>query len=176
VALECVRVLTTPTAFRATLGTDDHIVNTWLPDLPAEVERDLRHARSAIFDDRAYIDADQPDMVSSYLDGIEEPLRVITGHGYQLAGIVTRGVAVMPEGERIAASRCVYVLATDPCLFRIADAEGPLVVHRLGVECDGAAALTDDAHGAVKAWTPDDALVDFEGAIPWCSTCALSGG
>jgi hypothetical protein len=173
-ALECVRALATPTAFRATIGTDDHVVSTWLPDLPADVERDLRHAQSAIFDELAYVDAGHTDMVSNYLDEIEEPLRVIAERGFLLVGIVTSGVRVTPDGERMASSRCVYVLAVNPCLYRVANADRRAVVHRLGVECEGAAALTSDTHGAIKAWTPAEALVDFEGAIPWCPTCALA--
>ena len=172
--LECVRVLATPTAFRATIGTDDHVVNTWLPDLAADVEHDLRHAHSAIFDELAYIDAGHADMVSNYLDEIEEPLRVIAERGFLLVGIVTSGVRVMPDGEPMASTRCVYVLATDPCLYRVTDDDRRAVVHRLGVECDGAAALTFDAHGPVKAWTPAEALLAFEGVIPWCPTCALA--
>jgi hypothetical protein len=170
-----VHLIETPTDFETTIGGDASRI-VYLVRLAPSVEPNVREALSAIFDDLQYISPDERDVVSTYLDSIEEPLRTLRALGIQLAAAQTSGKLVVSgmigrdEPAEMPATITVYLVAPRPCFYRPANDPH---VHLLGIDCDGERTLL--AEGATgRSWPSREAVNQaFEGTVPWCDKCFL---
>jgi len=124
----------TPTDFRQTMrGAGDFVIHEWVEPSP-EAEPAYRQMVEAIFNDLSYISADDPGLVSAYLEGLAEPLRDLDALGLQLMALPTRGtieIQGVAGPARMPWSRTHYVIAPAWAAFR--GQRG--FVHLLGTAC-----------------------------------------
>src|SRR2546427_12559037 len=83
------RRVVTPVDLEPFVGAHDSVVN-WV-GLPPAVEKLARPTVAAIFDDFGFIESGDRPIVTAYLEGIEEPLKTLTGLGLQILVIQTSG-------------------------------------------------------------------------------------
>lgn len=170
------RVIETPSDFRGLMG-DGYSLEVFVRPEP-EREPEVRHTIEAIFNDLEYISPQDPELFSSYLDSIQEPLADLKAFGLQLAAHKTQGTLEVPAGAFPAAdqqlgpvpwSQTYFFVTPRPCFYRVGD-DGN--VHMLGIGCEADHELTQKG-AAVHWWTAPAVEVAFEGAVPWCNTCFL---
>jgi hypothetical protein len=174
-----IKALRTPTDFEATMGFQDYVLQKWMSP-PPKIEPDVRGTVDQIFADLQYIGSDDPGLSSAYLEGIAEPLQRLQQFGLQLVAAVTSGEMTVPAATlgsaretTIPSRRAIYVVAPDPCYYRVLG-ESPAKVHKLGVDCPGMEAVTRLQNGAVVTYGSRKAVEqDYEGVVPWCDTCEL---
>ena len=153
----------------------------WLASPGPSIEPEARAAVAGIFDDFPLITAADRPVVTAYLERIEEPLRRLQSIGFQLFGVQTRGTYRTPEGDVPDWRRSHFVIAPDPCYFRVEHGgeeggEG-IVIHRLASSCDVGMrhlvrALCSEV--GLTAWPAFDAVqIDYELNVPWCPLCCL---
>jgi hypothetical protein len=138
--------------------------------IPDGIEPDVRRAWDGVFADFTYIAPnDEPGLISSYLESIEEPLRNLRAVGMQLVYLTSRG----SMGETPMGMTDFFVAPT-PCYFR-AESDSSSLVHLLGAQCDGHRVFLVEGAG-VRLWPSSDAVeqsFEHRGA-PWCVTCSMA--
>lgn len=165
-----VRLVTTPLAFRDTIGLS-HSVSTWFEASP-DREPGIRRTIATIFDDLPYIDSAEPGMMSTYLEGIEEPLRRLrVDFGLALFAVTrTRSLRTASGQAAIPWPETSYIVATPSCAFLTTEG----LAHLLSGECPDAAAAIVGGQ-ASRAWISLAALeAAYEGSVAWCPRCALT--
>ncbi|HEV7567182.1 MAG TPA: hypothetical protein VGO31_14630 [Microbacteriaceae bacterium] len=164
-----VQVVRTPTDMRAAI-TEAYF--THYLAIPEVLEPEVRRAADGIFADFALMSPhDEPGLIASYLQSIEEPIRDLHGLGVQLVYFTSRG-SVM--GTPVNAT--VFMIAPSPCYLRVeGDASAP--VHMLGARCDAHAVFEPDGEEVgVRLWLSTEAVdASFEhSGAPWCVTCSMA--
>ena len=182
-----IRVITTADDFALTLDAPMHRVNRWLLPEQAALEGEVDAVVSEITERRAEIGRNaEGDALAESLVAVEAPLRRLQTLGFQLVVVFTTGTAVVTTGAgrqrfAIPAVEMVdYLVAPDPCYFRLVrpDLSGP--VHRLGAPCTtghGEIVLgaEDEREKQFSIWSAMDILArDFERSVPWCETCRVA--
>jgi hypothetical protein len=159
----------TPSDFRSTLDADGSSVTICIQPAP-HIEPEIRRHIDEIFDDRSYISGnDPPDMISTYLDGIAEPLAWLEDVGLRVT-------AIMREREGNQLGIAAYYVHTPESAYSVKGAEpGAVQVHVFGPACAGAQALGRADQAAFTLW-PSRAAVEqaFEGRVPWCDDCFMA--
>jgi hypothetical protein len=167
----------TPTDFARTIEADD-FVHSVLGNPEVEIEPDLRGALAEVFRDLPCIDGGDPDLLHSYLSGIEEPLRILSDLGFALFAINMQGARQFAEGKTVPNWRRVYYLVVPTNgLFRVgADPDG--TVHRFAPDCGGAVSSLCRAireQAPVRVWKSSaDVRKSLEGAVSWRMDCCLT--
>lgn len=163
----------TPTDFGQVMA-QSHSVAHWYA-ATVEWEPEIRQTLALVFDDLPYISADEPGMVSSYLEGIEDPMRRLGELGLQLFAIPTTrtvGVRTTDGMQPLEMTYTAFVVAAPSTVFR-AGGDGGLA-HMLAAGCPEAAADAV-AETPTKWWhSPAVAEQDLEGSVPWCPRCAMA--
>jgi hypothetical protein len=165
-----VQVVRTPTDMRAAI-TEAYFTHNLA--IPEALEPNVRRVTNDIFADFALMSPyDEPGLIASYLESIEEPIRELHSLGVQLVFFTTRGSL---SGTPVTAT--VFMIAPTPCYFRVeGDASAP--VHMLGARCDGHRAFShEDDEVGVGLWLSTEAVEQsFENSgAPWCVTCSMAG-
>ena len=189
-----IRVITTPEDFAVTLDAPMHRVNRWLLPEQKVWQAEVDAAIDEIADRRAALerrpgaprepqdDADARTRIDACLAGIEAPLRRLQAMGFQLVVVLTTGTCVVTTAagrQRAipAVEMADFLVAPDPCYFRLARPDLSGLVHRLGAPCaEGHGDIVLDTGDArekqFSIWSSLDILVqDFERTVPWCATC-----
>jgi hypothetical protein len=161
----------TPTDFGKTMSLS-HSVEHWYAATP-EWEPEIRQTLAQIFDDLPYISADEPGMVTVYLEGIEEPIRRLTELGLQIFAIPTTrtmGIGTADGPQRMEMTYTAFIAAPPTVVFRAGDG----LAHLLAGGCpDAATEAVSDA--PKRAWgSPAVIEQDLEGSVPWCPRCAMT--
>lgn len=162
----------TPLDFGPTIG-GAYDKSVWVSPSP-EIEPQIRHALDEIFgEDLLVMSQDEPDVLSSFLEGLSEPFDVLRTHGLQVCAVV-RDVVLRTGTASIPMSGTRYIIATDPCYFtlEVDDAR----VHKLGTVCqESIQTIIDGVDLPSKRWASRD-LVDqyYERSANWCPVCMTS--
>lgn len=160
----------TPTDLR---GAFAHAARAHFVAVPDELETEAREAWDEIFEDFQLMepDVDPPGLISSYLEGVAEPLARLQQLGLQLVAVKTSGTIEI-LGMTTHGTQTDFILAPRPLWFRRGEAGA---VHLLGARClEGHKAFTGNDGEAVHLWRSSEAVdVSFEQSTPWCATCAI---
>jgi hypothetical protein len=181
-----IRVITTADDFARTLDAPMHRVNRWLLPEQDVLEGEVDAAVSEITERRAEIGPHaQADGLEASLVAVEAPLRRLRSLGFQLVAVFTTGTCVVTTGAgqprfAIPAVEMVdYLVAPDPCYFRLVRPDLSGDVHRLGAPCTpghGEIVLgaEDEREKQFSIWSAMEILTrDFERSVPWCDTCRV---
>lgn len=167
-----IREVRTPTAFGGTI-TLSHAVDQWFTP-PPDLEPEIRRTLAAIFDDLPYISRDEPEMVTVFLDGIEEPLRRLwdeLGLGlYALEETLAQPPLEGATGPQMRWPHTRFIVAA-PASAALTTTG---VAHLLdgGCEALGPAITAGDI---ARAWpTPEALEQQLEGQVVWCPSCLLT--
>lgn len=175
-------LIVTPTDFGAALDASGDYVRSNLVTIAPEFEPTFRHALDAIFADLPYVSAEDGTL-PAYLDGVEEPLRVLREVGVSLFAVVTQGTMNFPESpnpkKRVRWSRTYYLTVPTDGRFRVGDGS----VHRFAppegqsLPCAVAVQTLADA---ISKEVPVNVFLHAEAAritlernVPWCPDCCL---
>jgi hypothetical protein len=138
--------------------------------IPESVEPEVRRATDDIFADFALMSPyDEPGLIASYLESIEEPIRELRALGAQLVYFTTDGSL---SGTPVRAT--IFMVAPTPCFFRVGG-DASESVHTLGAPCDAHKAFEDEQAG-IRLWFSTEAVEQsFEhSGAPWCVTCTMA--
>jgi hypothetical protein len=178
-----IQVIRTPADLGETLEASICRINRWLLGDPAGTANEVI---DDLFSGREGLDAhEDAEAVASYLDAAARPLHRLPQLGLQLVVVLTRGRYLVSASRRRARITLApvdiadYLVAPDPCYFRLADAEFGAPIHTLGADCLPGHELivngTAERNAGGKSfsiWTERAEVTrDFELAVPWCSTC-----
>jgi len=171
-------LIETPMDFEVTLNCHsyDKIV---LSPPDTSVEPRLRHALDQIFsEDLLCLDSSEPDLVSSYLDSIEKPLRMINELSYSLFAILDVGSLNLPDDMEIPHwRRATYFIVPRNGFFRIGKSISTRSIHRFDPECGEAiSSILDAMHEGATIVTfanRDSVVVNYERNVPWCPECCI---
>jgi hypothetical protein len=163
-----VQVVRIPTDMRGAIN-DAARVNFIL--IPEEMEPEIRRAWDGIYADFTYMSPlDEPGLIASYLESIEEPLRDLRALGMQVVYVTSRGTL---SGVQMGMTD--FMIAPSPCYFRV-EGDPSALVHMLGAECaDGHRAFIEEGT-AMAVWRSAEAVeqsFEREGT-PWCGTCSMA--
>ena len=122
------RHIRTPTDLRPAIGSHASTIN-WLLPPDAEVERIIRHAVDAIMTDLQYIGHDDADLISSYLDSIEEPLNELSSVGFSLSYAIGSGPAKWGEVAFDDWRTAYFVVSESPLVFAAMADDQPSLLH-----------------------------------------------
>jgi hypothetical protein len=170
-------LIVTPTDMRGFVGSHDSVVSQLGP-LKPELEPTMRHAVDAIFhQDLQYIGADEPQLVSCYLDDIAKPLETLREHGMAILAISSKGTYKFLNGASMPNwTRTYFLIVPTLGYFRVQQ-EGRRV-HRFCPSCDVAmsdllqAAKSEEGIGIYVLAKP--ILEEFQNDVPWCESCCLN--
>ena len=161
---------------RPFLGGHDHAVSH-LVSFRDEYEPTIRHLVDAIFQDMQYIGADEAELVSSYLDGITEPLQELKRHGVSILGISTRGTMKFDNGSTIPNWIRTYFFIVPTLGYFKVEADGKKF-HHFDTGCRAA---MSDLSKAMRKRTGLSTRLDaqlireeHENNVPWCEHCCLN--
>jgi hypothetical protein len=179
-----IRVITTVEDFALTLDAPMHRVNRWLLPEQGVWEAEVDAAVMEISGRRAEVE--WSGAIDACLTRIEAPLRRLQAMGFQLVVVLTTGTCVLTTAagrQRAipAVAMADYLVAPDPCYFRLARPDLSGQVHRLGAPCapghgDIVIDTGDEREKQFSIWSHVDILTrDFERTVPWCEIC-WSGG
>lgn len=163
-----VQVVRTPTDMRGAIN-DAARVNFIL--IPEEIEPEIRRAWEGIYADFAYMSPlDEPGLIASYLESIEEPLGDLRALGMQLVYVTSQGTI---SGVRMGMTD--FTIAPSPCYFRT-EGDPSALVHMLGAHCDDGHRAFIVEGTAMAVWRSAEAVErSFEHAgTPWCGTCSMA--
>jgi hypothetical protein len=170
-------LIRTPTDFRLTVGNHDFVQRN-LCKVHPDIEREFRHALDQLFADLPYIDATDLNMVSVFLDDIEEPLEALQELGATLFAIESKGKLKMASGEDVPEwSRVYYLIIPQGAYFAIGQDIPDQVIHRFNPQCNDA--IRALLRAAIKSehmsiWPTKEGLqADYEGNVLWCVNCGL---
>jgi hypothetical protein len=172
--------ISSPADFCSALGAHSHSIAIWVK-LRGEREQSLRHTLDEIFKDLPFVDAQDPESVNDFLNGIELPLESLFDLKVQLFVIRAGGKKTFPavdhRGGKLIADweHNSYIVAPDPAFFWIESDDRPRIVHMLTASCrEGLSALTAYPEDAIRVSPTVKHLSGaFEGEIPWCPLCYL---
>ena len=136
-----------------------------------------RQALNTIFDDLECIASDERDLVSAFLNSIEQPLRDLRMLGFAILGIRTTGKMVLQNGgEMDDWNRVYYLIVPREGFFRVGK-DLSATVHRFDPKCEHAIAELVQAakeKTPISVWRPKELLMQqLEGNVPWCFVCCL---
>lgn len=169
-------IIATPTDMRPFVGSHD-CVRLELAKAEPEFEPEMRHAVDALLSDLQYIGADDQDLVSSYLDGVGEPLQTLRELGVSVLGIKTSGTLTLSDGNTVPNwTRCYVITAPTLAYFQIDGTNKRF--HRFAPACSTAMSdLLDAARGkdvGIRVSLNVHVLRHMlENNVPWCETCCL---
>lgn len=162
-----IHVVRTPTDMRSAIN-DACRVNFLA--IPEAMEPEVRHAWEGIYENFIYMEPnDEPGLIASYLESIEEPLADLRALGMQVIYLTSRGT--MGDTPMRMTD---FLIAPTPCYFR---AEGSGLVHLLGAQCDEGHRTFLTEGSAVRLWlSSEEVEQSFEhSGAPWCPTCSMAG-
>jgi hypothetical protein len=189
-----IRVIATVEDFAVTLDASMHRVNRWLLPEQGVWEAEVDAAVNEITTHRAALERppredpdtpeaqDQLSRVGACLAGVAPPLRRLQAMGFQLVAVLTTGTCVVTTAAgRQRAIQAVdmadYLVAPDPCYFRLARPDLSGRVHRLGAPCppghgDIVLDMGEAREKQFSIWSSMEILAeDFERTVPWCDAC-----
>lgn len=163
-----IQVVRTPTDLRGAIQGACRVHFLLIPEaLEPEVRRLWEHG---IFADFTYMAPhDEPGLIASYLESIEEPLRDLRALGVQVVYLTSKG-----SWGNTPITMTDFLIAPTPCYFRL-DGDDAALVHLLGANCvDGHRAFLSDGP-SVRLWRSSEAVEQsFEHyGAPWCVTCSM---
>jgi hypothetical protein len=177
-----IQVVRTPADFEETLGASLCRVNCWLP-APEDVAG-VEPVVNELFGPRGELG--EPDgPLPARVDEVAHSLARLQEFGLQVVVVLTRAPHVV--SARGAPNRLVatvdmadYLVAPDPCFFRLPSAAFSAPIHRLGAACQNGHRLVvgdpEREEKTFRVWTTElEVLRDFELAVPWCPTCRAEG-
>lgn len=125
-------LIRTPLDFKTTIGADAarHLL---LFKTSREHEREIRIVTSTVFSDLQFIEHDEPDMVMTFLDSIEEPLERLISLGAELFCIIIPGP--YRSGDKTFSMSAVnYLFVPQDFFIARADLDEPFV-HKFADNC-----------------------------------------
>lgn len=169
-------IISTPSDMRPFVGGHDHAVSH-LVSFRDEFEPTIRHAVDAIFQDMQYIGSNETELVSSYLDGITEPLQELKRYGVSILAMSTRGTAKFDNGSTIPNWVRTHFLVVPALGYFKAEGEGKKI-HHFDPGCRVAMSdLNESLHKGKGLSTRVDAQSvreEHENDVPWCEQCCLN--
>jgi len=168
-----VQVVRTPTDLR---GAIQDACRVQFLAVPEEIEPEVRRAwEHGIFADFTLMEPhDEPGLIASYLESIEEPLAELRSLGVQVVYFTSNG-----SMSGVAITMTDFLIAPTPTYFRVME-DGALV-HLLGAQCpEGHRSAFmykgENEGGMVRLWPSTEAVEQsFEGAgAMWCATCSMA--
>lgn len=169
-------MISTPTDMRSFVGGHDHAV-PHLVSFKEDFEPAIRHAVDTIFQDMQYISSDEPELVSSYLDGIAEPLQKLKRYRVSILAMSTRGTMKMENGATIPNWVRTYFLVIPTLGYFKTEGENKKF-HHFDPACRSAMSdLNESVRSGKGLSTRLDALSireEFENDAPWCEHCCLN--
>jgi hypothetical protein len=168
-------LLLTPTDFRSVIGFDSSSIHQ-LFSLRPEMEPTVRRALDRIFNDLTDVDNNDLSGLSCYLDSITEELYALREFTVTIFAIGTFGKLKSRRGPGIPWSHVYFFIVLRDGYFGIERL--PVVVHKYDPNCDQAVSTllraVEDKVGLTRWWIGPDAVIrDYEGKVPWCSTCCI---
>ncbi|NUN93297.1 MAG: hypothetical protein HUU04_05910 [Verrucomicrobiae bacterium] len=169
-------LILTPSDMRPFIGGHDHSVSHLVAGRN-EFEPAIRHAVDAIFRDMQLISSDEAGLVSSYLDGIEEPLHELAHYGVSLFAIRIQGALKVKEGSAIPNwTRTHFLVVPTTGYFRIEGEDTRF--HRFDPEC---ATAISNLYASIRSgknltvrFDAKSLREEYENDVPWCEQCCLS--
>lgn len=169
-------LIKSPTDFAKTIGAQQ-TSQIILVSPPSAIEPHFRQLIGEIFDDLQYIDQTERGLVSTYLNGIEAPLKKIHSMGFAIFAITTTGTMFLEQNKPISNWNTVYYLIVPlNGFFRIGE-ELSTIIHRFDANCEAVVSGLARAveHGSnICVWGDKKTISQqLEGNVPWCINCCL---
>jgi hypothetical protein len=168
--------LNSPTDFRATLHVDGFNRDCVLVQLKGREEAAARKLLDWIFQDLDCIGGDD-ELIPSYLEGIEEPLKELRSIQLGLMAVVRPLVWRKPTGEvALRGNGCSYALYPLKGYIGVGAVEDP-VFHRLSSPCEEASTLLKEvitgtsAASLMVARSAMEARMRSAAGVNWCPKC-----
>jgi len=169
-------IISTPTDMRTFVGGHDHSVS-YLVSLNAQYEPTVRHLVDEIFQDMQYISSDETELVSSYLDGINEPLQELKRYGVSILGISTRGTITRDDRSTIPNwMRTYFLVVPTSGYFKMDGVNNNL--HHFDPGCHAAMSELNESirkgNGLTVLLDVQTIREEYENDVPWCEQCCIS--
>ena len=165
------RHVRTPTDMRGAIGSHASTINWLLPQKP-DIEREVRHAVEAITHDLQYIGSDEPELVSSYLDSIEEPLETLASLGFGLSYALRSGPAQWGEAKFDDWQTVIFVVSETPLVFTVIHDGEPSKLHILnGCQATRSNIILQKSEGTLVLGRGLVVPDWFDEEEHWCTDC-----
>ena len=163
-------LIRTPTDFSKTFS--EVFQHFTMGTLRVEIEPVIRKCLEAIFNDLPYIERDDPDLVTAYLDSIAGPLTLL-----QAAGLIIFAVSRPVTVAEMKCRMTDYLVVSLNARFSVGKEIGDTLVHRFDPSCEtgvGELAKAISAKVPVRFFaTPEAVRQAYEHSVPWCQDCCL---
>ena len=163
----------TPNDLRRFVNCHDYGVQWLLPPVREE-ERPIRRTMAIITDDLPYIDWEEPNLVSSYLDSIDQPLDELEALGYGLFALIRVRWRLFPDGSDMLWRSLVLVVAPTPCIYAEAkvDENGRTPLHILNGCSPGVENIVKDEMPTLIVFREESVNAEwFDSPELWCTEC-----
>jgi hypothetical protein len=171
-----IAVVRNPTEMRPFVGGHAHSVS-YAVTLSDDVEPTVRTLVDRIFSDVEYISADEPGLVSAYLDGVSEPLRELQRYGLSILAVSETGTYRFDDGSTMRNWVTNFFLVIPTLGYFRLDREGS-EVHRFDPGCCSVASDLSEAmrsNVGMRVWPKPEAIREqYEDAVAWCINCCLA--
>jgi len=168
-------IILTPTDMRQFVGSAFSV--HYLVSLKEEFEPTIRHAVDEIFQEMQYIESDESDLISIYLDGIAKPLQELKRHGISILALSTQGTMKLKNGAMIPNWVRTYFFVVPTPGYFIVEGENKKF-HHFDPACRAA---MSDLNELVRAGKVLNGRLDaqsireeYENNVPWCEYCCIN--